>query len=704
MPKDIKTNVVIEHQTKGFDKVRRNSDQLTGTLRKIKGSLGSLRKEYRETTKALQDLIKTQGQQTKQAEESQRKMARSGAFTQGLLQGAAPGAAPLFLQRGPGMARQAAGMAIGNMGRAGVGGSFTGVQGLQQFLGSIPGVGGLLAGQVGRLAGYAEQNINYQRTKLAVSPYLSTFGELEQAGRARRTLGGIRERIGELGGKPEKEAYTDITKTFVTKQAKVAKAAVQPAKAMAEIGPIGILKSLFTKGVGETIKDVAKTVATSMAQSQKDMAAAVVEAKEQYQTIATKLVEEGKVNDKRLGHLKKMEKIAKAAVQATSPNLGIAGAGLRFAGMNQEEALRLYGGFMEAGGGVATAQQAREMTPSVFAAKTMYGIQAQTAGAFLRGGRRGGLVGGTDQANEQFKTAINEGIALGLSGSEINQWMQQIAQGINQFQQTGIPINVGSISKLATDIGKSGLEATRAITMAQGISRYTQGIGGKGVQSGVDLMLLQSLGGYKGGGVEEYRAARARLEKMQFEAQGAGVGGIAGSPIGEALGGILGRVGGGQGTKAEMLQRILQRMGVQGGVEEFNRLAATLTGGQISPEQKAAMERFKEGQAAGATELAAIAGRGGLTGAAAYTVAQRAPNLQRMAAIQNQQITVGGKFVKTLQTLETNAINVSVGFQKLAGGPLQDLSTAMGELSQAALETAENVKSWFSGSGLGALL
>jgi len=210
MPKDIKTSVILEHKTKGFDKARRDNDKFNSSLKQMKGGLSALRREFKETNKELRNLMKSFEQQSRQNAKDAVKNQKGGAFTQGLAQGGFP-VPSMFLQRGPGMGRQMAGMAVGRaagagwgMGKAGVGGSFTGVQGLQQFLGSIPIVGGLLAGQVGKLAGYADQNIGYQKTRLGVAPYLASISEVIKEKAIRSKLGSANTSLKNIEGRPEK--------------------------------------------------------------------------------------------------------------------------------------------------------------------------------------------------------------------------------------------------------------------------------------------------------------------------------------------------------------------------------------------------------------------------------------------------------------------------------------------------------------------
>lgn len=701
MPKDIKTNVVIEHKTKGFDKARNENRKYTDDIGKLEKSLSALKKEYTSVSREVENLTRQLEKQARIIEQQQRKSQAKGAFVQGLAQGGMPGAQ--FIQRGPGMGRQMAGMAVGRMGRsaqAGFEGSFTGVQGLQQFLGSIPGVGGFLSGQVGKLAGYSEQALNYQRTKLQAAPYISGFADLQKGIQAGAVNRARRKRIQDL---EEEQATFETGETavgkFRTARAKTEEAirstalrkaqikARQEAKAEEETGFLGVLK-----GIGKTVvdritgeyakKEIAPIIEANIAAEKQ-----IAKGTEKRAATAKRLLEQDterkRLGEEELNRLKNM----KRARGGTNPLAGLAGEGTTLLGMNQDEALQFLGTILEAGGGTAGGQ-AKGFRQTAFAAKTLFGVQGGTSGAFLKAGRRGGVVGGMGQSSKVFEDAIYRGLQLGLSGSEMNQYLQQIAQGINQFQSTGIQINPGSITALATDIGTAGISATRAMTMAQGMTQYIQGIGGKGVTSGADLMMLRELGGYKGGGAEGFRAARSRLEELQVGVKGKGAKELAGSPVAGFLKNYLERVGGTQGVKAEMLQRLLGRMGVQGSVKEFDWLAAQLTGAGAGKEQMAGMGRFAEDQAAGLREVAAIQKGGGLVGAARKTVAARAPNLVAQVQMQNQQIAVGSKVVGVMQSLEKNALNTSTAFANLAKGPLIEVSNAMNAVSTATMEVA----------------
>jgi hypothetical protein len=678
MPKDYKTTVTVEHKARGFDKVSRDNNRYIYALSKMRTQLSGLKQNYKDATKEVDKLSKALDRQGEAIARNAEKQQKRGAFIQGLAQG---GFSPaMFLQRGPGMPQQMAGMALGRTfrtGMAGVGGAFTGVQGFQQFLGSIPLVGGFLSGQVGKLAGYADKNINYQRTKLEMAPYLSTFSELQKEMAARQKP----EQTIPKAVSTREESLKQLYARKEMKTSQLRRKAMDRAQSRIDESKGGILDYIYDTVTGEGVKRDLSIILEENKKADKQIIEYKKSAAKEYKDILDQYTKIKKDNEKGL---------RKASFQ--NPLGNIAGEGARLLGMNKEETLNFLGSILQAGGGVATGEQAKGIRKTAFGAKTLFGVQGGVSGAFLKAGRRGGIVGGMRKADNAFKQAINEGISLGLSGSEINQWLQQIASGIYQFQQTGIGINVDSISKLATDIGRAGLPITRAINMAQGITQYLQGIGSKGISSGADLMMLRELGGFRGGGVGEYRKARSRLEELQFQAKGMGVEGIAGSPISGALRSYMQNVGGDQATKSELLQRLLQRWGVKGSVQQFDWLSTQLMGGPTTGDQGKAISDFAKEQQKGQQELSAISKAGGISGAAARMVSVRAPNLRAQAEIQNKQITIGGKSVETMQALERNALKVSNAFIDLAGGPLTFLQEKMTDLIDVSIELANQFK------------
>ncbi len=702
---DVRTNVVISAETKGFDKALRqtlgvNEAALKGlkgqaesyksVQKEVKGYQGKLddlsktqlnlsrsmeamgdkgseaystlkqglrdvTREARDTERVITNLekayrkegeaVKTLGAAQKKVSDQQQQDARQarGAFTQGLIQAGAPGMAPMFMQRGPGMRRQAAGMMAGGLLRRGIGGAgaaaFGGLQGMQQALSAIPGVGGFLAGQLGTAAGFAGQELQYQRQRVEAAPFVGATGPGKEVTDIRRELRKFRE--GTLAEKYQLRSSVDI----------------RTGERVQRLGGIVDPESKF----GQRI------LALRQKRPQWQKLREMGETPEEYRLrMAGRGVREGRIAER-------LEEARK---------LTIGGMGARLRGISEQEAMQETAAISQAAGEQYTGRAGqRRFMETAMAAQTAYGLGPGVTGAFGMGARRGGLVGGRDRGAESMTEALADAVTLGLSRSETQMYMQQVAQGIQQFQQTGIPFNKDSLSSMATALGR-GMASTRAMRVAGGVQQYVQGIGARGPAGGLDLMAMQAFGGYRGGGgAEELERSFIQMEEMGGNLREKGVGGI---KAGSAMGGMMRRImemgGGGAGGRL-FLRKQLGRMGVQVGAKEMSILGKTLTGEELTKTESAWMAAEERTRTRSRTESAGLRGPRGLAGMAEDIVAKMGPNLATQASLMNQQKAVGKKLLGTVQTLQQSAINTNTAFADLAAGPLKKVSEGLEEFT-----------------------
>jgi hypothetical protein len=716
--------------------MREMGDKSGPAYDKLKDYLKTVTAESKTAQRQVENLTKAFREQSKEADRAAREAEqRRGAFAQGLAQGGLPFPAP-FLQRGPGMGRQAAGMAVGmgvmGAGRAarGVGAAaFGGVQGMAQGISSIPIVGGALAGQFTAAAGYAQQNIAWQRAKLAQAPYTEGIGEI--MGRRRY----LASRSKRYGAAMEAKSTADVRLEDISQQAEILRQGIRSQqqadrdrRTLAAAKGEGVLaygKELVGQkatGVQRSIGNAVDAIGAGITNmfsgigtGKFDPVGAVVKQAESGLQKGRLLADpeggmlstENMIKKLRVveGQIKKQRETVKTAdvefqkVQKSAskqygagPFRDIGRLGVSLLGVSKPEAAQMMGDIVRAGGGRKGEAQEQGMIGAGFAARTLFGVGAETSGAFLGAGRRGGLVGARGQAGNAFKTALAEGLQMGLEGSELNKWMQQTAQGIQQFSITGIPINTQSISTLASDISAAGITGTRAATMARGLTTGLQGIGQRGIQSGLDHLMLQLVGGYQGGGAAEYRAARSRMEELGGTVRGKGVGGIAGdSVITDAFRKLMEFSGGGPAAQTEILQRSMEKLGVRGSIKEFDWFGRKIRGEEATPEQLQAIQAEQQRRAGGRGEIEAIRQAGGLEGAARLTVGAYAPAARAQASLANQQIAVGGKMVKTVMRLERASLRTTAAFTTLAGPTLDNVTKSLDALAQQAVTTAEAV-------------
>jgi hypothetical protein len=704
-------------------------DKASPAYKNLEDNLKSIQDESKSTEREIKSLTNAFKEQAKEAEKASKA---KGAFIQGLAQGGLPFPAP-FLQRGPGMGRQVAGMAVGKAltggarGAGAMGGAmFGGVQGMAQAIGAIPIVGGPLAGQFQAAAQYAQQNIQWQRTKLEAAPYIESFGGMMErrrsmAARSSPYRKALQEKENIWARYEQKQEMANEYRIAIREKQDKARmeATLEEArkKGIVSYGAEYVSQKAggveagiadFANKVGEGIKSLwtGKGTVGTLALEERErgiekakllrggtLEGSELSIKELYKKLKNQEKVIADYKDDVLEADKKYRRVEKETEKkyGTGPFRDIGRMGLQLMGVAKPEATQAARAMLATGGGYADQVADQGIIGAGFAAKTRFQIGLETSGAFLGAGRRGGAVGARGQGGVAFKEAIAEGLQLGLTGSELNRWMQETAQGIQQFQATGIEINTRSVSALAKDISGAGITGTRATTMARGITGGLQQIGQRGIQSGLDLYMLQTLGGYQGGGSTQYRASLMEIEKLAGTIKKEGVGGITGhSKISDAFKGIMQMAGGDTGGQEGMLQSALRSIGVTVSATETNWLARSLRGEEATPEQLAAISSERTRQSEGRAELTAIEEAGGLEAAARKTVGTYAPGAKAQAALENQQIAVGGKMVGVVLKLEKMALRANTAFTTLAGPTMESVTSSLDQLASKAAAAAES--------------
>ena len=637
-----KTGAAYRHQTERLDKARQETERLRKEVQLLERA--HVNDLYAQ--KKLGDAT----QRLNQLRERERRESRWAA-TQGFMQGAGMGGmAGMFMQRGPGFWRQAAGQWAGGMvrraGGAAQGLAFGGIQGLQTALQAIPG-GGVVAGQLGAVAAHSQQALQWQRQQLQLAPmFASDTGAVQQA--------------------QQRLAQAQTVRRAVTRQGRADK----------EEGVARYQRGAYAAGaLLGGIPGISEERAAEMGGL-----AAVQHRRSQRET--------------RVAIAAQMEAQARQQVRQaqTAPFQTAGQIGRKLAGLGRQESAQLVGQLYQAAGGqFGRGAGAQRDVKAAVAAQTMFGVGPEVSGAYMMAGRRGGLVGGRGGAAESLTGALRDALEMGLEGSEITRYLQTTAQGIQQFQQTGIPFNKDSIKSMTLEMGKSGIGGVRGGASAGGIQRYVQTIGQRGIGSGLDLMLMQQFGGFQGGGPQAFEQAMLQMESLQ----GKGGGAIeAGTPMGEMFRRLIEMGGGAQGGGVTFARRAMGRMGVQMSLGETMAVTERITGQQLlTPEQRAAVGVDVAGEArrrmTGVTEAGKLASVDQLLAAAAKRVTDIAPNLRKQAAIMDQQLAVGSKALTAVQNLEQSSLNLNDTFMMIAGPTLNNFSAAMNDVTK---ELGELVK------------
>ena len=351
------------------------------------------------------------------------------------------------------------------------------------------------------------------------------------------------------------------------------------------------------------------------------------------------------------------------------------------AGMAETEATQFVGGILSSGGGHLKELEHSGLMGPAFAAKTAYGIEPGTIGMLLRAARHGGISGLQEGAEgsggKLLVDSIAQGMKLGLSGSDTHEYVQTIAQGIESFKTTGIPLNRESLMSIQTTFGNMGMGPTRALSSARSMTHAIQSLSTRGPRNAEELMLLQTIGGFSGGSAADFEKAQLMLEQS------------GGKLSGETMKKLFARLmqaGGGGATGRSVFRNAMRSYGVSIGVEETQLMEAQMNG-TINREQQARLDflqREKKEAARGAPRsIADIQGQ-----------AAKAPGLglvSMQASITNQKADMGLDLAKISMDFERQAMSLAATVGHLAKTPLKLLVEATSAVGDGIVNFKEHV-------------
>jgi hypothetical protein len=645
------------------------------------GEKGS--EEYQETKKVLKALEEQAKTTRKEIEMLTRAFMQAkpaqGALLQGFLQGVGP-MASAFLQRGPGMGSQFLGQMLGTgarrMAMAGIGiaGSmFTGLGGLQQGIAQMPYMGGFFAGQLGAAAGHAGRALDWQKAQLELLPYFGSSGFLEKRASRKEEAEADWNLFSKKEEPPKPKFPEGVSATMILgKDNKMhaipvidAEVAIGAAKDIAleeQTRNVGRRGEMRASRLGWEAKGGAKQLeGMDLRMYQMDKATKDYEAqqlwKEEEQRKRTQLLQERQGSFGAVG-----------------------GVGHELRGLDFLQSVQEAGQLIQAGGGWVGEATRRGAISTGFAAKTMYGVDYETSGGYLRAARRGGMisVGAEQDAGTLLLSGLKDAVTLGLTGAEVPEYLQTMVGQFQQWQTTGLPLNDKGFGRVALSLSQAGIAAPRAMEMTRGISNYLQGMGQRGIQSGLDLYMLHAVGGYKGGGAAGYVGAITGMESLKGSTEGL----TKESPIGKALLGVVQMMALGSPAGQQIfMQKQLGKMGIAAGMEESGLILKNLTGAKLTSKEQMAINRENLQREQATPELAALQGKDALLTTAKKYIDELTPGLKKQSEIQNHQLEVGTRLLTAVQSLESSATNTNSAFASLASGPITRLSSAFESLT-----------------------
>jgi hypothetical protein len=535
---------------------------------------------------------------------------------------------------------------------------FGGISGFAQGLSSIPG-GGLIGGQIMNAANMASLALQMQRTQFQNLPFMGGMGLAQQVATARAAA---------LAGAPAPGATRAQIKAQIA--ARRAAGGFAPAGGRAELpapesevraAMLGALPGMGAFALPRRVRRATPEETQKLIDANAEKARQALLKQSADQNEARRRAEQRAITETRERFYQPIQK-----------------AGRQYGAMDPTQAMQFASQLARIGGTDPTA-----MMDIAVAAQTRFGLGADVSGAFMRAQRRGGLVGG-GPADAQMTAAIGEAMRLGLQGSEIVDFMQTTAEGIRQFENTGIPINPMSIGGIARSVSALGVGATRGMRIAQGLTGAGQRLAQTGPQGAIDIMMLQQTG-FRGGGLESLMDAMIALEQ-----------GITGPQATAMMEGLV-RAGGPGAGGIFTLQRGLKRLGVNVGLGEAKMIAGEIRGGKPGASEN--IQRIIEEQEKGAA--AAPASAADIKGMAELMSTKFAPNLDRQAGLAAQQLTIGKELLSTVQTFQDTTNKMALSVTNLAGPLIEDIADGTNKIVTALQELTSAIK---GEGGLGAAL
>ena len=582
-------------------------DKASDAYVKIKDRLRDVKEETKLTTAAFQGLsraIRDTGDEEEKAARNREALAQRSAknrsFGAGVLQGA--GVSQYIPQEN--MGQRFAGQVVGSAGHRIAGGvaapfMMPGIGGMSSMLSAIPLVGGAAAGALQSGAGYFQQAVAYDQSRLGLLPYAGDLGGRLARG---RSAAGTKEvadkmfaaRIKAVGGKSHgfRPTLGDL------------------------LSGSGIPLTQWDKGRPVSSEDVARTESTRG----RIAAEAVAENRNRYSERTKKYIKE-KSDD------------AARAVKASAfregwggdPFSGI-GSALTDMGFAPMEHAGLMSGFFGARGGNILDPGSKGQVVEAGAAQRAYGVGTGLSGGFARMG----VAGAGGQGNATLSSAIGTALGQELKGSQIPEFLQTLVAQGREMEQSGVKFNVRNLmdtSNVMSSLGLEGLQASRVSSGLQGAGRRTSSTGVKGP---MDVLMMRAAGYNPEQGAEGYARASNRL-----------AGGLDEEMLTNLLGEITGGVqSGSYGSEMQimLLRRAIGQMGVQVGPEQAKGILDRFHGGEMTVGEGGGSEKdmspaqmIKE----------AVSGSSGVGGLAV-----------RAAGIQSQQIGLGKELAPTIIALD----------------------------------------------------
>ena len=645
-----------EKMSSGFQKMdhwmKQNERQLQGMERHFKNLNKSLH-QFGESVSKINNMAGALDKVKESAKEAGKEAQKSGAFLQGLFQGAGIGE---YLPRGPGMGRQVAGRMIGGGARRMAGGARSaagmvtggGVGAMAGALSSIPGIGSTMGAMLTGAMGDVNSFRGFQQSQMGLAPFMDVGAAGARSSAAAAARAGI---MGQDTSKFGPSAAKVLSRDYYA-------APTQTADSLELSGRAGSLSGVIAPGI---MGEDGQLDGGGYTAAQKKAAASIAnkEATAAQRAAADK---------------------AAAVARGSGPMAGLGKAGVELGGLSRTQMNQFTGRVMGVAGGNVGQMRGSEgggdLVTAALAAQTAYGVGPESTAAFGLGGRRGGLGGAQGSGAEAFGRVMEQAVASGMDATEVRRFIQETASGIESFRTTGIPMAPETVLQLGTTLANSGLQQGRANFMGSQMAGRAQQVGMKGPQSASDFLMLQKVGGFQGGGLEELENAQQKMLDLKK-------GGGTTEGFSDYLRTISEGAGGGAAGRLAV-RGSLSKMNVDLGPDESKALQAQLEGRDVPDEFKGILEKtMRERKNADAPK-----GLKGLEAQAREAMTILGSSLKSQAALENTRIGIGAKLWTSMDDLE-EATTIAHTAVTAFAPVISDLTTAAKDFAKVLPEISK---------------
>jgi hypothetical protein len=246
---------------------------------------------------------------------------------------------------------------------------------------------------------------------------------------------------------------------------------------------------------------------------------------------------------------------------------------------------------------------------------------------------------------QQVANMIGSAVALGLSGSEITDYLQEQTGFLDQMAKKGIGLDIDKMRNLETTLAGSGINARwRASELARGFVSGSAEVGAQGPKSASQYRLMRAYGFSGEQGIEEMFKIRMAMQDPELSEQ-------LGLP-----------------SPAEAMSKFIEQMRIPGagrflqaGVIQSSFREAGL--GAPGPQEAMALSQRLQTSKAGEFAID--------TEAAARLVSTMAPSEKAEAGIEAGRIGIGAEIAGSMQDLARTTNNMASTFQNVLGGALE---------------------------------